>query len=336
MPKRKDFLALVLIVVPWTLLLTLWHQRAANPLLPVAKVNRSGVSKAHQRNFRLHDPCITKSKHISEVRQTKYVHSRSPPWSGALPTLHVITPTYRRPVQKAELTRLTNTLLHVPNLHWLLVEDAAERTALVSRLLENSGLNYTHLNVETPQNLKVLKNSKKNARIPRGTVQRNLGLRWLRENVNPSSGHQGVVYFADDDNTYSLELFEEMRWTRKASVWPVAFVGGLRYESPKINSQGKVFGWRTVFDPRRPFAIDMAGFAVNLQLIFSKPQAYFKVKGVKGGYQESSLLQDLITLSDLEPKASNCTKVLVWHTRTERPLLVNEGKKGFTNASVEV
>jgi len=37
MPKRKDFLALVLIVVPWTLLLTLWHQRAANPLLPVAK-----------------------------------------------------------------------------------------------------------------------------------------------------------------------------------------------------------------------------------------------------------------------------------------------------------
>lgn len=108
---------------------------------------------------------------------------------------------------------------------------------------------------------------------------------------------------------YSILFVPQMRWTRKASVWPVAFVGGLRYESPKINSQGKVFGWRTVFDPRRPFAIDMAGFAVNLQLIFSKPQAYFKLKGVKGGYQESSLLQDLITLSDLEPKASNCTKV---------------------------
>lgn len=109
--------------------------------------------------------------------------------------------------------------------------------------------------------------------------------------------------------TCSILFVPQMRWTRKASVWPVAFVGGLRYETPKINSQGKVFGWRTVFDPRRPFAIDMAGFAVNLQLILSKPQAYFKLKGVKGGYQESSLLQDLVTLSDLEPKASNCTKV---------------------------
>lgn len=101
----------------------------------------------------------------------------------------------------------------------------------------------------------------------------------------------------------------QMRWTRKASVWPVAFVGGLRYESPKINSAGKVSGWRTVFDPHRPFAIDMAGFSVNLQLILSKPQAYFKLRGVKGGYQESSLLQDLVTLSDLEPRAANCTKV---------------------------
>lgn len=103
-----------------------------------------------------------------------------------------------------------------------------------------------------------------------------------------------------------------MRSTKKVSVWPVAFVGGLRYESPKVNTLGKVFGWKTVFDPRRPFAIDMAGFAVNLQLILSKPQAYFKLRGVKGGYQESSLLKELVTLSDLEPKAANCTKVRKW------------------------
>lgn len=141
----------------------------------------------------------------------KYVHSHSPPWSDALPTLHVITPTYSRPVQKAELIRLTNTLLHVPKLHWLVVEDAAQRTAMVSRLLENTGLNYTHLNVETPPNLKVLKKPR-NESIPRGTMQRNLALRWLRENINSSSGHKGVVYFADDDNTYSLELFEEVQY----------------------------------------------------------------------------------------------------------------------------
>lgn len=128
----------------------------------------------------------------------------------------------------------------------------------------------------------------------------------------------------------------QMRSTRKVSVWPVAFVGGLRYESPKVNAAGKVYGWKTVFDPHRPFAIDMAGFAVNLRLILQRSQAYFKLRGVKGGYQESSLLRELVTLNDLEPKAANCTKILVWHTRTEKPVLVNEGKKGFTDPNVEI
>lgn len=110
--------------------------------------------------------------------------------------------------------------------------------------------------------------------------------------------------------SFSRLFSRQMRSTRKVSVWPVAFVGGLRYESPKVNAAGKVYGWKTVFDPHRPFAIDMAGFAINLRLILFKPQAYFKLRGVKGGYQESSLLRELVTLNDLEPKAANCTKVI--------------------------
>ncbi|XP_053861333.1 galactosylgalactosylxylosylprotein 3-beta-glucuronosyltransferase 1 isoform X3 [Malaclemys terrapin pileata] len=278
--------------------------------------------------------CLS-DRDIVEVVRTEYVYTRPPPWSDTLPTIHVITPTYSRPVQKAELTRLANTLLHVPNLHWILVEDSQRRTPLVTRLLRDTGLNYTHLNVETPRNYK-LRGDMRDPRIPRGTMQRNLALRWLRETFNKNSSQPGIVYFADDDNTYSLELFEEMRTTRKVSVWPVAFVGGLRYESPKVNAAGKVYGWKTVFDPHRPFAIDMAGFAVNLRLILQRSQAYFKLRGVKGGYQESSLLRELVTLNDLEPKAANCTKILVWHTRTEKPVLVNEGKKGFTDPNVEI
>lgn len=100
-----------------------------------------------------------------------------------------------------------------------------------------------------------------------------------------------------------------MRYTRRVSVWPVAFVGGLRYESPKVSPAGKVVGWKTVFDPNRPFAIDMAGFAISIKLILEKPQASFKLEGVKGGYQETSLLKDLVTMDGLEPKAANCTKV---------------------------
>lgn len=68
-------------------------------------------------------------------------------------------------------------------------------------------------------------------------------------------------------------------------------------------------GWKTVFDPNRPFAIDMAGFAISIKLILEKPHASFKLEGVKGGYQETSLLKDLVTMDGLEPKAANCTKV---------------------------
>ncbi|XP_054598841.1 galactosylgalactosylxylosylprotein 3-beta-glucuronosyltransferase 1 isoform X2 [Nothobranchius furzeri] len=344
MPKRRDILAIVLIVLPWTLLITVWHQSAIAPLLAIRKerfavhhhrLSDEGAEGKREAGGQDSKEYCASDKDIVEVVRTEYVYTRPPPWSDVLPTIHIITPTYSRPVQKAELTRLANTFLHVPNLHWILVEDSQRRTPLVTRLLRETGLNYTHLNVETPRNYK-LRGDTRDPRIPRGTMQRNLALRWLRETFNPNSSQAGIVYFADDDNTYSLELFEEMRSTRKVSVWPVAFVGGLRYESPKVNAAGKVYGWKTVFDPHRPFAIDMAGFAINLRLILFKPQAYFKLRGVKGGYQESSLLRELVTLNDLEPKAANCTKILVWHTRTEKPVLVNEGKKGFTDPNVEI
>lgn len=223
---------------------------------------------------------------------------------------------------------MSNTLLHVANLHWMVIEDSKEKTPLVSNFLQKTGLNYTHLNVETP------KDSKKSPH--RGTLQRNLALQWLRETYSVNGSQSGVIFFGDDDNSYSLELFEEMRSTKKVSVWPVAFAGGLRYESCKVNMQGKVVGWKVKYDPSRPFAIDMAGFAVNLHIILSKAEAHFHPYGVQSGHQESSFLEQLTTLDELEPKAANCTKVLVWHTRTERPNLQGEGKDGFTNRSVEI
>ncbi|KAM4652017.1 galactosylgalactosylxylosylprotein 3-beta-glucuronosyltransferase 1-like [Discoglossus pictus] len=243
--------------------------------------------------------------------------SLSPP----LPIIFAITPTYARLVQKAELTRLANTLRQVPSLHWIVVEDSNNKTILVTNLLRTCGVQYTQLCIRTPKGVKKAK----------GTLQRNLGLSWLRETFYLGEEPQGVVYFADDDNAYSLQLFEEMRYTTKVSVWPVAFVGGVRYESLKVDAAGKVRGWQVKYAPTRPFAIDMAGFAVNLTLILEKPRAIFRLD-VKSGYQESSLLQSLVTMKDLEPKATNCTRVLVWHTKTLNPRI----KTKFTNPAIEV
>lgn len=124
-----------------------------------------------------------------------------------------------RLVQKAELTRLSQTFLHVPQLHWVVVEDAEQPTALVRSLLASSGLAYTQLHTLTPKDRK-LQEGDPSWLKPRGAEQRNEGLRWLREMASASRGQQGanahtavedaVVYFADDDNTYSLKLFEEV------------------------------------------------------------------------------------------------------------------------------
>lgn len=119
-----------------------------------------------------------------------------------LPVIYAVTPTYSRPQQKAELTRLANTFRQVPSFHWIVVEDSNLRTELVSRFLARSGLSYTHLHVLTPRRYK-------RTGMPRATEQRNAALGWLRLHRSPQD--PGVVFFADDDNTYSLELFEEVK-----------------------------------------------------------------------------------------------------------------------------
>ncbi|KAL4239057.1 Galactosylgalactosylxylosylprotein 3-beta-glucuronosyltransferase 1 [Mactra antiquata] len=239
---------------------------------------------------------------------------------SSLPKIYLITPTHTRPEQKADLTRLSYTLRHVPNIHWIVIEDSPSKTVLVKKFLAGCKLSYTHLNVATPENYK-LKESDPNWLKPRGVLQRNAGIDWIQK--QPQT--KGVVYFADDDNTYDLQVFEEMRFTVKVSVWPVGLVGYLWYESPVIKN-GKVSGWYTYWKPNRKFAMDMAGFAVNLRLFKENPSAVFHMKAGRGNLESDLLTQLGVTMDDLEPKASGCTKVLVWHTRTEKSSLKNEDK----------
>jgi hypothetical protein len=52
--------------------------------------------------------------------------------------------------------RISQTFLLVPNFHWIVVEDSETKTPLVTNLLAQSGLMYTHLNAETPKEWKLL------------------------------------------------------------------------------------------------------------------------------------------------------------------------------------
>ncbi len=157
---------------------------------------------------------------------------------STMPTIYVITPTNSRAeTQLADLTRLRNSLWLVPKLFWIVVEDSPFKTKRIIEFMNECEMPSVHLNEQSSDDL-ILKSSEKTWAKPRGVLQRNKGLEWLRQNalkIDP----RGVVYFADDDNSYDLRLFEEMRNTKKASAWPVAFVGELMYERP-VCKDGKV------------------------------------------------------------------------------------------------
>ena len=132
-----------------------------------------------------------------------------------IPTIYMITPTYYRWTQKADLTRLCQTLMHVRKLHWIVVEDSVKKTELVTSFLQNCPVPSTHLIFRTskkfrPSPSKRRRRKKPKARKSRGVEQRNMALLWLRNTFKPGE-EKGVIYFGDDDNTYDLRLFEEVK-----------------------------------------------------------------------------------------------------------------------------
>ena len=108
----------------------------------------------------------------------------------------------------ADLTRMRNTLWLVPKVIWIVVEDSAEKTNKMRNFLEYSKIDYVHLNELTPDEL-LIKSNEKEWTKPRGVLQRNKAINWIRGNAN-SLNLNGIVYFADDDNTYDIRLFEEV------------------------------------------------------------------------------------------------------------------------------
>lgn len=113
--------------------------------------------------------------------------------------LIVVTATYNRALQAYFLNRLGQVLRLVPPpLVWIVVETDAE-SAETADVLRKSGVMYRHLVcTENSTNVK-----------DRGIHQRNTALEHIEHHKL-----DGIVYFADDDNIYSLELFESLREIR--------------------------------------------------------------------------------------------------------------------------
>jgi hypothetical protein len=230
-------------------------------------------------------------------------------FSGNVPStlIIVVTPTFIRHERIADMTRLSQTLMHVKNLEWIVIEDGNHTSPAVERILQRSGMNYVYFNVE------------RDATSPhRGdpAKQRDTALTYIRNHYHNNS--DAVVYFADDDNTYDVRLFNQyIRNVKTIGLWAVGLVGGALVEAPHVEG-GKITKWDVLYLPHRTFAIDMAGFAVNLRLILNT-NANFNHEGCNEADPEPCFLSRFnISKENMEAFGynDNPKDILVWHTKT--------------------
>eukprot|EP01018_Ginkgo_biloba_P002285 Gb_24676 [translate_table: standard] len=251
------------------------------------------------------------------------------PWVGLSPVrvldfvprklLIVVTPTYNRAFQAFYLNRLAHTLRLVPApLLWIVVEMTAQSME-TAEMLRKTGVMYRHLVCE--KNVTNIKD--------RGIHQRNVALAHIEQ-------HQldGIVYFADDDNVYTLELFHQMREIRRFGTWPVGMLAHSKskaiLEGPVCNGS-QVIGWHTNEKSKRlrRFHVDMSGFAFNSTILWD-PRRWHRttlepirqLDTVKEGFQETTFIEQVVEdESQMEGLPNDCSKVMVWHLHLEAPRL---------------
>lgn len=167
-------------------------------------------------------------------------------------TIFVITPTHSCVTQKIDLNSMCHTLMSVQKVVWIIIEDSQKPTDLVTKLIQRCNVEIVHLAIPTSSNYRAEKGKPAHSKS-RGVEQRNAGLNWLRENYS-SHNCSGVFYFGDDDNKYDLRLFEDIHNTQIASVWKVAWAGGLKWEGPTCQN-GRATSWHSVFETELRYTV---------------------------------------------------------------------------------
>ncbi|MBA0693523.1 hypothetical protein Goari_003893, partial [Gossypium aridum] len=237
-----------------------------------------------------------------------------------LKQLIVVTPTYNRGFQAYFLNRLGQVLRLVkPPLVWIVVEEkvASFETA---EILRRTGVMYRHVVcTRSPSEPK-----------DRGVHQRNAALEHIeRHKVD------GIVFFADDDNVYTVELFESLRAIRRFGTWPVAMLAPSKnkaiLEGPVCNGS-QVIGWHTNEKSKRlrRFHVDMSGFAFNSSILWD-PKRWGRpysnpirqLDTVKEGFQETTFIEQVVEdESQMEGILPGCSRIMNWHLHLDTSNLI--------------
>jgi hypothetical protein len=116
---------------------------------------------------------------------------------------------------------------------------------------------------------------------------------------------------------YAARLMEAIRYTQGVGIFSVGFRAEALYCRCKVDATtGKVTGttnrW---FKNKVNYAMDMAGFCVNSELVRGK-HARFLQNSPPGKIEHMFLQQLVEDVSEMEPLLNNCTLIYSWHVKT--------------------
>lgn len=208
--------------------------------------------------------------------------------------LIVVTSTYDRP-GRMDMIRHLHSMLECRNdVTWVVIEDGSK---IDDRLFDLLPKFAVYMNVGPTKDF--------------GHAQRNLALEYIYENEL-----KGVVYNADDDNWYSPKLFDEIKKTKRISIFPVGNLGPASIERPIVKN-GKFVAWHSDWMERK-FPVDMAGFAFRSEILKEIDRPFWNFNG-RGG--ESEFISKFVDKpQDLELLCNGCSKVFVKHNELLKSL----------------
>nr|ANC33504.1 glycosyltransferase 43E [Miscanthus lutarioriparius] len=232
--------------------------------------------------------------------------------------LVVVTPTRARAAQAYYLSRMGHTLRLVdPPLLWLVVE-AGKPTPEAAAALR--GTTVLHRYVGCCDKLNASDSDDGALRFR--PHQMNAALE-LIENHRLD----GIVYFADEEGVYSLDLFKRLRQVRRFGTWPVPVISenrkdGVVLEGP-VCKQNQVVGWHTSehVSKLRRFHVAMSGFAFNSTMLWDPKLrshlAWNSIRHpdtVKEGFQVTTFIEQLVEdESQMEGIPADCSQIMNWH-----------------------
>lgn len=233
--------------------------------------------------------------------------------------LIIVTPTYNQAFQAMYLNRLAQTLRLVqPPLLWIVVEMPAQSKETAD-VLRKTGVMYRHLVCD--KNATDVKD--------RSAHQRNVALAHIEQHRL-----DGIVYFVDDNNVYTLELFEQLREIKRFGTWPIGMFthnkNKIIVEGPVCNST-RVIGWQTNEMSKKlcRFHVNNSGFAFNSTILWD-PQKWRRPTSElirqldtdKDGLQDTKFIEQLVAdESQMEGLANGCSKIMVWNLHLEASMI---------------